>query len=72
MFRHRLSQRVGVIRQRMIDAEYVVEERVENYDPSKEIAQPASAAAIDGVNDDDDGEWIDEVEDEDALEEHVL
>lgn len=64
LFRRRLSRRIRVIRQRMIDAEYVVEERVENYDSSKETAKVDSVNTRSGKHDDEDGEWVDEVESE--------
>jgi hypothetical protein len=52
----------------MIDAEYVVEERVENYDPTAHSAQADQGSPIprhaEVVDDEDDDQWVDEGEDE--------
>jgi hypothetical protein len=69
--RRRLRHRVGVLRQRMIDAEYVVEERVENYDPSKEVTKPEIEGVRNRDNEDEEGEWVDDDEAEDAGAEHL-
>ena len=57
--RRAISGRLEKVRQRLIDAEYVVEEKVENYEPEKkaetsEFAMPVMDLA-DGVGDE--GDW---------------
>jgi len=66
-FRHQIQDRLRILKQWMVDAEYVVEERVENYDPAAESAQasknsPAQRHA--DVDEEDDDQWVDEGEDE--------
>lgn len=52
------------LRQILIDAEYVLEERVENYDPErkKKVKFGASARTFDGSSEEDDGEVWEDVE----------
>ena len=49
LFRRAAMNRIGAIRQQMIDAEYVVEERVENYDPTKEGVVEVEDVHVNGV-----------------------
>jgi hypothetical protein len=52
----------------MIDAEYVVEERVENYDPNEESVQASKESSTPqraDAEDEDDDQWVDEGEGED-------
>jgi len=69
LLRHRFRHRVKVIRQRMIDAEYVVEERVENYDPSKEVNKVEGEGREIGVSavNEDEGDWVDDDEGEEDV-----
>jgi len=68
VFRHSVWDGISNLRQTMIDAEYVVEERVENYDPTAHSAQADQGSPIprhaEVVDDEDDDQWVDEGEDE--------
>jgi hypothetical protein len=67
--RKELMRRWSGLRQILIDAEYVLEERVENYDPDrkKKVKFGEGVKTFDGSSDEDDGEvWEDvEVENDD-------
>lgn len=67
--RKELIRRWSGLRQILIDAEYVLEERVENYDPDKKkrVKFGDDVKTFDGSSDEDDGEvWEDvEVENDD-------
>ena len=61
--RSALSQRFAKLRQKLIDAEYVLEERVENYEPGQDMVQSGTATPISNILASrdvvDQGEWED-------------
>jgi hypothetical protein len=66
--RNEIMRRWSGLRQILIDAEYVLEERVENYDPTKtrKVKFGDEARSFDGSADEDDGEIWEDVEVDDT------
>lgn len=69
-----MISRLARIKQKMVDAEYVLEEKIENYEPEVQdkdkgkdkVEVVTEQGAI--VLEEDTGEWEDEGEDEDSIE----
>lgn len=72
--RRAVMSRLARIKQKMVDAEYVLEEKIENYEPEvqdkdkgkEKVEVVTEQGAI--VLEEDTGEWEDEGEDEDSIE----
>ena len=64
-----LVEHVGAVRQNMIDAEYEIEERVENYQPDekKTVKGDGAITTLEGHANDDQGNEEDWSDEDDAL-----
>ena len=65
IFGSHIRPQAQLVRQRLIDAEFVVEERVENYDPDETNPIPVSEKPIPIGSESD--QWVDEGDDESEL-----
>ena len=66
--RQSITTRLSALRQKVIDAEYVLEEKVENYEPSLDAENvPVEEGIIEILEGEEDGlggEWVDEDDNE--------